>query len=239
MIRALLLIFDPIATWDGIIRVRRGVVSILLIYLLPLLLITSACEGYGLIHWGKAQHDGVSDSLLHWAKGQGGQGLYLKKFTLGETVVVETAQLLLSLAVVFGGAQLVKAIGETFRGRHTYNQAFTTVAYGLGPLFLLRLFDAFSGMSPWVTWAHRHCPVRLGPLSRPAAVMEPDPSHAFGLYIMSAVLLVLITGMARFITGRLSAGQFPQAPGDRLRPSRPTAFLTTHPLRSSSRCAVA
>ena len=43
---------------------------------------------------------------------------------------------------------MVKSIGETFHGRHTYTQAFTTVAYSLSPLFLLRLLDAFPGVSP-------------------------------------------------------------------------------------------
>ena len=59
MIKALLLIFDPIATWEGILRARRGMVSILVVYLLPLLLLTSACEGYGLVHWGKWQGETV------------------------------------------------------------------------------------------------------------------------------------------------------------------------------------
>jgi hypothetical protein len=206
MIRALLLIFDPIATWDGIIRAQRGVVSILLVYLLPFLLLTSACEGYGLVHWGKVQHD----SLIHWGKAQGEGVRYVKKFSLGETVVVEAAQLLLSLAVVFAGAKLVKSVGETFRGRHTYNQAFTAVAYGLGPLFLLRLFDTFSGISPWAPWGVGivlSISVLYQGLPR---VMEPDPSHAFGLYLMSAVLLALITGMARFVTAGYLQGEYPK-----------------------------
>jgi hypothetical protein len=31
-------------------------------------------------------------------------------------------------------------------------------------------------------------------------VMLPDPPHAFGLYLVSAILLVLTTGLARLIT---------------------------------------
>ena len=122
MIKALLLIFEPIATWEGILRARRSMGFILVIYVLPLLLITSAAEGYGLVHWGKWQ-------------GEVGR---LKNFSLGEAVVVEVAQFVLSLGVVFFGANLLKSIGETFHGRHTYTQAFTAVAYSLGPLFLLR-----------------------------------------------------------------------------------------------------
>jgi hypothetical protein len=194
MIKALLLILEPIATWDRILRARRGIVSILVLYLLPLLLLTSAWEAYGLIHWGKWQ----------------GEVRHLKKFTVSEAVVFESAQVLLSLVVVFVGAKMVKSIGETFRGRHTYTQAFAAVAYSLGPLFLLRLFDSFSGVWPWLTWS-------IGILLSIATLyhgvprmMEPDPSHAFGLYLMSALLLALVTALARFLTAAYLNGKFPK-----------------------------
>jgi hypothetical protein len=136
MIKALLLIFEPVATWEGIHRASRSMVSILAVYLLPLLLLVAVCEGYGLVHWGKWQ----------------GEILRLKKFSVREAAVVETGQFLLSLIVIFTSASIIKSIGETFRGRHTYAQAFTAVAYGLSPLFLFRLLDASSGVNPWVTW---------------------------------------------------------------------------------------
>ncbi len=192
MIKALLLIIKPIGTWEGILRARRSLVLILVIYLLPLILLTSIVEGYGLVQWGKWQ-------------GEIGR---LKKFAVNEAVVVEVAQLLLTLIVVFAGANMIKSIGETFHGRHTYTQAFTTVAYGLSPLILLRVLDAFSGISPWVSWA-------IGIMLSAAVLyhgvprmMQPDPSHAFGLFFMSALLLVLVTGLARFITAAYLQGRF-------------------------------
>ena len=53
MIKALLLIFEPICDWEGILRARRSLGFILALYLLPLLLITSAAEGYGLVALGQ------------------------------------------------------------------------------------------------------------------------------------------------------------------------------------------
>ena len=192
MIKALLLIFEPVATWEGIHRASRSMVSILAVYLLPLLLLVAVCEGYGLVHWGKWQ----------------GEILRLKKFSVGEAAVVEIGQFLLSLIVIFTGASIIKSIGETFRGRHTYNQAFTAVAYGLSPLFLLRLLDASSGVNPWVTWS-------IGILLSIAAIyhgvprmMEPDPAHAIGLFFMSALVLMLVTGLARFVTDAYLRGKF-------------------------------
>jgi hypothetical protein len=193
MIKALLLIFDPIRTWDEILRVRRSTIFILVAYLMPLILLTSVAEGYGLVHWGK------------W---QGDIGR-LKKFPVGEAVLVEIIQIILSLFVVFLGAKLLKSIGETFHGRHTFNQAFTAVAYGLGPFFLFRLLDAFAGVSPWVSWA-------IG-ISLSVAVMyqgvprmmDPDPSHAFGLYLMNSLLLILVTGLVRVVMYYYLKGEFP------------------------------
>jgi len=193
MIKALLLIFEPMATWNGILRAQRSMGFILVTYLLPLLLITSAVEGYGLVHWGKWQ-------------GEIGR---LKTIPVGEVVLVEAVQILLSLGTVLLGANLVKSVGETFHGRHTYSQAFTAVAYSLGPLYLLRLLDGFAGVSPWVTWAIGIC-LTVGTLYHGVPrIMEPDPSHAFGLYVMSALLLVLVTGLVRFATAAYLQGKFP------------------------------
>jgi hypothetical protein len=38
--------------------------------------------------------------------------------------------------------------------------------------------------------------------------MQPDPSHAFGLYLVSAILLVIITGLGRFLTAWYLRGEF-------------------------------
>ena len=187
MLRAILLILEPMAAWERIFLARRGMAFILVVHLLPLLLLTSAGEAYGLMRWGKQ-------------RGQVQEIAHLKPFTRGEAVLFETGQLILSLVVVFAGANMVKSIGETFHGRHTYPQAFATVAYGLGPLFLLRLLDAFPSVNPWITWS-------VGILLSITALyhgvprmMEPDPTHAFGLFLMSSLLLALITGLVRFVT---------------------------------------
>ena len=62
----------------------------------------------------------------------------------------EIAQLIASLTVVWIGAKLIKALGDTFHGRHSFDQTFTVTAYGLSPLFLLRLLNSFPSVSPWV-----------------------------------------------------------------------------------------
>ncbi len=194
MIKALLLIFEPTGTWEGIYRARKGMAFVLGLYLLPLLLLVCAGEGYGLVSWGKWQ----------------GEFGHLRRFSVVEAVVVEALQLLVSLGVVFAGASLLRSIGETFHGRHTYHQAFTAVAYGMSPFFLCQLLDAIPGISPWVGWS-------IGIILSAAVLyhgiprmMEPDPSHAFGLYFMGVLLLGLMTALARFVTAAYLQGKFPK-----------------------------
>ena len=192
MIKALLLIFEPIATWERIRRTPRSLAFILLSFLIPIALLNSLVEGYGLVTWGKWQSD-VGRT---------------KMFTRGESIVFEALQFVLALLIVMIGAKLMKSLGETFHGRHTYTQAFATVTYGLSPLFLCRLLDGLPNVSPWATWA-------IGILLSIAVLyqgvprmMEPDPPHAFGLYLMSSLLLFLITGLARFVTAWYLQGRF-------------------------------
>jgi len=192
MIQALLLIFEPMQAWERVFRAQRSFTFVLLLYLTPMVLITVAVEGFGLVHWGRWQH-GVN---------------YLKKFPPGDAFVYEAANVLITIGLVLLGAKIIKSFGETFHGRHTYTQAFTTVAYGLSPLFLLRLLDAFPAISPWTTWGIGIVLCVSVLYQGVPRVMMPDPPHAFGLFLMSALLLVIITGLARFVTAWYLQGHF-------------------------------
>ncbi|HXT11699.1 MAG TPA: Yip1 family protein [Candidatus Angelobacter sp.] len=187
MIKAFLLVVDPVATWDRIVQAKRSWPVILLTYLLPLWLIAFVAEGYGLVHWGKPR--GLI-SEIH-------------KFSPSEALIFEIIQLGLMFLLVFLGARLVKAFGETFRGRNTFDQAFTVTAYGLAPVFTMRVFDIFPGVSNWVYWVTWVVGILLTiailyhGIPR---VMLPDPPHAFGLYLVSSVFLAMLSGLIRYVT---------------------------------------
>ena len=190
MIKALFLFFDP-TVWDRMAQARRGMGFIFASYLLPLLLVVSAVEGGGLVLWGK------------WQPGVG----VIKRFTAGEAVLFEVTQLLLTLAVVFVCAHLVRILGETFHDRHTYAAAFTVVAYTLCPVFLLRLLDVFPMMNPLAPWAIGivlSIWIFYQGLPR---VMKPDPSHAFELYVVSSMILFSTTGLVCMLTALCLRGK--------------------------------
>jgi hypothetical protein len=193
MITALLLIFTPAATWERLFRARRSLAFVLAAYLLPLLAFSSACEGYGLVHWGRWQ----------------GEVARLKKFSVGEAIVFEFGQSLIWLVVVLLGAKLLKSLGETFHGRHTFVQAFRAVAYGLGPLFLFHVLNTSPSISPWVSWGFGML-FSIGVLYQGVPrMMEPDPPHAMGLYFMTSLLLLFISGLVTFIVASYEQGKFP------------------------------
>jgi len=195
MIKAFLLVVDPVATWDRIVQTKRSWQVILLSYLLPLWLIAFVAEGFGLVHWGKPR--GII-SQIH-------------KFSHSEALIFEIIQLGLMVLLVFLGARLVKAFGETFRGRNTFDQAFTVVAYGLGPVFTMRVFDIFPGVSGWAYWVTWGIGILLTfailyhGIPR---VMLPDPPHAFGLYLVSSLFLMMLSGLIRFLTYSYLEGKF-------------------------------
>src|SRR5437016_6120955 len=76
------------------------------------------------------------------------------------------------------------------------------------PLFILRLLDSFAGVPPWLSWSIGII-LSIGVLYHGVPrIMQPDPPHAFGLFLMSGLLLLLITGLARFITACYLEGKF-------------------------------
>jgi len=155
-------------------------------------IISSVAEGYGLVTWGKWRAD--IDQL--------------RRFSPGEAVVYEVAQAILSLAIVFIAAKVLKSLGETFHGRHTFTQAFTTIAYGLSPLFVFRMLDMFPSINPWTSWTIGIVLCVAVFYQGVPRIMMPDAPHAFGLYLMNSVLVLLITGLARFVTAWYLTGHF-------------------------------
>jgi hypothetical protein len=193
MIKALLLMFTPVRVWDDIIRAQRGILFILGSYLLPLLLLSSAVEAYGLVHWGKWQ----------------GPVSHLRTFSVREAAIFEAAQFLLSIFIVVVNAGLIKSIGGTFHGRHTFTQTFTTVAYGFGPVFMFRLLNASSSIPPWISW-FMGILFTFGVLYHGVPkVIQPDPAYAFGMFLITAMLALFTTGLLELLTACFLQGCFP------------------------------
>lgn len=185
MLKVFFLIFEPGVAWERIAQTRRGFVFILSTYLLPMILLGTAAEGWGLMSWGKWQPKFQK----------------IRGFTNHEIIGFEIVQTVILILVVFICALLLLKVSQTFHERGTYLQAFTTIAYGFSPLFLMRLLDVGPMMSPWTTWGIGVVLTIWILYQGIPRVLQPDPTHAFGLYLSAMFVVVLTSGMARLITG--------------------------------------
>jgi hypothetical protein len=159
MLNGLMLVFEPVATWDRLARKRPGVGYVLSVLVLPLLLLAALVEGYGLTRWGKFV----------------GEVPRLKKWTLQETLLFQGGQLLLLLFFLVVSVKLINSLAAT---------------------------------SPWVPWGIGMALTIAVLYHGVPRMMDPDPAHAFGLYLMSCLVLVLSTGLFRFLTSWYLAGKF-------------------------------
>ena len=194
ILKPFLLVFAPAPAWEREYRAQRGVAFNLFLFLLPLLLISSLLEVRRLAQWG----------ILR------GEFAHRKLFSLNEAIVFEAINFLLSLFVVIVTAQMIKAVGETFHGRHTFTQAFATVTYALSPFFLMRLLDGIKDFPLWLSWGIGILIAIRVLYSGVPRMMQPDPAHAFGLFIMSCFLVLLTTGLAELLTSCYLLGKFPK-----------------------------
>ncbi len=185
MIKALLLIFNTVPSWERILEAKRKWYFILALYLLPMMLLSTAGEGYGLVHWGKVRSE------------------YARPKPLPLDSVVEFAliKIALWLAVIFIAAKVIQSVAHSFQGRQNYTQAFTCIAYGIGPLCLVNLLNAFPQVPAWIVWAVGVALIGAVLYQGLPRVMMPDPAHTLGLYFMVVLLLILATGLVQFLTG--------------------------------------
>jgi hypothetical protein len=190
MIKVFFLIFEPTVAWEKIAQARRGFVFISVLHILPFLLVGTALESWGLHLHGKWQP----------------RFDRYKLFSVPEIINFEIIQFVLLFAVVLVTALLIYKIAQTFQDRLSFLQAFTTAAYGFSPFFLAHFLDAGATVHPAVPWL-----VGIGLImwilyQGIPRVMQPDPTHAFGVYLSSIIVVVLTSGLERVVTGMYLLG---------------------------------
>jgi hypothetical protein len=184
MIKALLLILDPENTWGKIEQNPPGVASAFFSYLLPLLLLGTVVEVWGMMKLGYDKGDIVERRV---------------KLEQNPAIRYASAELGLGLLTAFVSALLFKKVSQGFHRRHSYRETFATVGYSLGPIYLARMIDALPGVNTWLCWgvgAILGISVLYRGIPR---LMKPDPSSALGLYLICSLLFLALTGVAHYV----------------------------------------
>jgi hypothetical protein len=98
-------------------------------------------------------------------------------------------------------------MGETFNSHYPFRQTLILVIYTFSPLFVLRLLDAIPGISFWIPWGigiFLSLKILYCGLPR---ILQSHLSHALGLFFISALFIVVLTGAERLIFIRCLKGQ--------------------------------
>ena len=181
MLKALLLIFDPANSWEKIETAKPSVAHVFFTYVLPIMLLSFAVEGWLLTQLG-AQRGRIEERVVH----------------VSRDVIIryEVTQFVLGLVVVFVGSFLLQKLSQGFHRRHTYLECFSTLGYSLGPYFLCRMLDGIPALHTWLAWGiGAVLAVSLFYRGLPRLI-RPDPSNALGVYLMCSMLILVLTGVA-------------------------------------------
>ena len=195
MIKALQLIFEPATAWDAIARAERGVLGVLLRFLIPAVLIACGLEAWGM------------NRLGHRPTQLGLAGSQSVTLPIEALLRYEIAQALLNIATVFLLAFCLHRLVRSFHGRAAFSLAFTVMAYNFAPLLLMQILD---GLPLAPTWLCRAAGALLAAkvfyvgLVR---VLRPEPSTALGLYFLGALLLFAFAGISHFVALQILEGR--------------------------------
>ncbi len=183
MIKALQLLVFPMVTWGKIAEARRGVAFVFFLYWLPMAVIAIGAEGYALTVLGDSR----------------GEFSHLIRISQSEAMRYALAQGLAGLVLLFGGSTLVHYLGAGLHQNFQFQQSFTMVAYASSPLFLARLLDCAPLLNTWLCWGLGAALVVWTLYHGVGLVMRPEITKGFGMYLVTSICLVLISGIGHLI----------------------------------------
>lgn len=183
MFLVLFMVIDPAGGWGRVAESARSFARTLFFHLCPLLLLGCVADGYGMMHWGKRiSQFGPAHT-----------------FGLAEVLKYQACHFAVGMVVVFLGAVVLQRLGNTFHRRQRFANAFAVSVFGLGPIFLLRILDAFPSIHPWLGWLIGAAITAAILYQGVPRVMHLDPSHALGVYMSGMLFLVFASLLGRLL----------------------------------------
>ncbi|HAM72945.1 MAG TPA: hypothetical protein DCM86_15000 [Verrucomicrobiales bacterium] len=168
-----MLLLSPAPTWKRIASADRSPILVLLFSLVPLLAVTCGVEAWSL--WKFGTRDGTIDRV--------------QKIPLELAMRYGTTHFVLGIVISFLAAWMLHNIASGVHIRHTFRGCYNSIAYAMGPAYLLRLADAWDFLNTWVVLGAAVFLIFSVLYGAIPHVIKPDPAKAFGLYLAGAVTL--------------------------------------------------
>jgi hypothetical protein len=183
MFLVLTMLFDPATGWERAVKSGRSVLRTLFLHLFPMLLLGCIAEGYGMTRWGKP----VGDFGAR------------KTYELAQIIPLQLCHFAAAVIVVCICAVVLATLADTFQQRQKFSQALLVSVFALGPVFLMRVADAFPAINPWLSWGIGAVLVVAFLYQGLPRALYLDPAHALGFYLSSSIMVVLLAGLSRLV----------------------------------------
>lgn len=187
MIRVFQLFFLPGAAWEKIALGRQKFLMTALLYLAPLLVVTVLADGYSLHLWGMRDVSGGAATNYDLAA--------IWRFELIHAGIL--------LAMVLSGAVIVQWLAESFQVQTDFATCFNLAVFGFTPVFIAHMLSIAPFLNNWITTGLGMLGCAYVLYQGVGAVLQPDQTKGFGIYILCVITFVLLTAM-EFMLGLMA-----------------------------------
>lgn len=179
MLTALQILFSPESAWTRMLEKEHRWVVIFVTMLLPLLLLTTAVEGYALLQAGEQQTE----------FGQ----VKLSPERVQKYLVVYAGA---SLLIVFVGTAFLRSVAVSFNVQSTYSQCFAVLAYSYSPVLTMHFLDAIPAIPSWICWGIGVTLACRSLYHGVAVGLKPEQTKGFGVLLFAIVFVVTVSAFA-------------------------------------------
>lgn len=183
MIRSLLILFVPLKAWEKIADQSWNIFLVFFLSVGPLMAASCAFEGWAMIQFGAEK---------------GGLGRIIR-LDSGQIITFEIIQMGFGLFLLFFGGKFIQWICHGFHTETSYKQAFTLTAYALTPIFWFRFLDGIPQIPSWLCWGLGALGICIALYHGVALIIQPNTSVGFGMYLVSSITLIAISGLCHFL----------------------------------------
>lgn len=191
MIRAISLVWSPATVWERIVQEKKGLGLVFVAYFFPMMVLAALGEGSALDRWRT------------WTAGAHG----VMHFTFGQIVVFEVIRSVVTCVIVGVSAHVIWVLREPFYGRYNYTEALMLVMYSVCPMFLCQVLTGIPQISLWLSWGVGvYFSLRIFN-DGVRCLAKTDPGSATGLFLLSSLVIIALTGAQRFMLIQCLSGR--------------------------------
>lgn len=187
MLNTLRLIFTPFAAWERIGQSSGVLWRFLLLSILPWILFSAAAEGIALKEWGKSGAEG-----------------HALAFNQEQAMRYEAVKVGLTGGAIFVAACFIQLILKSFNLRTRFSESLTVMGYAFSIGVIGWWLNIIPPLNPWVGWGLGAALAVVSLYHGVALVLKPDQTKGFGLYMVTALLFLIVSGLATFVSLSLS-----------------------------------